>query len=63
MIGVHKNTLKRWLRDGKVSEPRNVGNGGGIKLRLWTDRDVERARKYKAANYRKGRGRKAKPKR
>jgi DNA-binding transcriptional MerR regulator len=62
IIGVHKNTLKRWLRDGKISEPRNVGNGG-IKLRLWTDRDVERARKYKQENYRKGRGRKPKSKR
>jgi hypothetical protein len=62
MVGIHKNTLKRWLRGSKVVEPRSVGNGG-IKLRLWTDRDVERVRKYKQQNYRKGRGRKAKPKR
>ena len=62
MISVHKNTLKYWLRDGKVSEPRNVGNGG-IKLRVWTDRDVEKVQKFKQPNYRKGRGRKPKSKR
>ena len=60
MVGVHKNTLKRWLRDGKVREPRNVSNGG-VEARIWTDPDVERVRKYKAANYRKGRGRRKKP--
>ncbi len=29
-------------------------------FRLWSDRDVERVKKYKAAHYRKGRGRKKK---
>jgi hypothetical protein len=33
-------------------------NGG--KLWRWTARDVERVRKWKAAHYRKGRGRKKK---
>ena len=27
-------------------------------VRLWAERDVERVRKYKEANFRKGRGRK-----
>jgi hypothetical protein len=31
-------------------------------VRLWTDADVEKVRKYKQENYRKGRGRKPKPK-
>ena len=57
IVGVHKATLIRWLLDGKVSEPRRISNGG-VDARIWTDRDVERVRKYKAANYRKGRGRK-----
>jgi len=57
MVGIHKVTLKRWLLAGKVREPRRISNGG-IQARIWTDRDVERVRKYKAANYRKGRGRK-----
>jgi hypothetical protein len=36
---------------------------GGVSVRIWTDRDVELLRKYKQNNYRKGRGRKPKPKR
>jgi hypothetical protein len=62
MIGVHKVTLQRWLLDGKTAEPKRIKNGG-VDARVWTDRDVVRIRKYKEENYRKGRGRKAKPKR
>jgi hypothetical protein len=62
MIGVHKVTLQRWLLGGKTAEPRRITNGG-MDLRLWTDRDIERVRKYKQENYRKGRGRKPKFKR
>lgn len=61
-IGVHKNTIKRWLREGKFAEPRKV-RIGNIDSRIWSDRDVGRVRKYKQENYRKGRGRKPKPKR
>lgn len=56
-VGVSKLTLVRWLVAGKIKEPRRV-NQGGQEVRIWTDRDVERVRKYKAAHYRKGRGRK-----
>ena len=62
MIGVHKATLIRWLLSGKVSEPRRISNGG-VDARVWNGRDVERAKKYKQENYRKGRGRKPKPNR
>jgi IS30 family transposase len=62
MVGVHKVTLQRWLLNRKVAEPRRISDGGVI-ARVWTDRDVERVRKYKEQNYRKGRGRKPKPKR
>jgi len=60
--GLHPVTLQRWVANRKISAPpmRRVGN---VAVRIWTDRDVERIRKYKAANYRKGRGRKPKPKR
>jgi hypothetical protein len=61
-VGVSKLTLIRWLMAGKIKEPRRVKQGG-VELRLWTGRDVERVRKYKLANYRKGRGRKPKQKR
>ncbi len=58
-VGVSKLTLTRWLKAGRIKEPRHVKQGG-IELRLWTNRDVERVRKYKKENYRKGRGRKPK---
>lgn len=61
-IGVHKITLIRWLLDGKVREPRRI-NQVGQELRVWTDRDVQRVRRYKQENYCKGRGRKPKSKR
>jgi hypothetical protein len=61
MIRVHKRTLIRWLLEGKVGEPKRVSIGL-IDSRIWADRDVERVRRYRAANYRKGRGRKKKPK-
>jgi hypothetical protein len=60
-IGVHKITLIRWLLDRKVTEPKRI-NQAGQEIRVWTDRDVKRVRRYKEENYRKGRGRKPKPK-
>jgi hypothetical protein len=62
MAGVHKRTLLGWLYSGALAEPKHHSNGGQD-VRIWTDRDVERVRRYKQENYRKGRGRKAKPKR
>jgi len=56
-IGISKRTLFRWLRDGKIAEPKRV-EYPGIVSRLWNEGDVEQLRKYKEQNYRKGRGRK-----
>ncbi|HTM42497.1 MAG TPA: hypothetical protein VL177_16380 [Terriglobales bacterium] len=52
-------TLLRWLWSGKVAEPKRQ-TVGGQDVRIWAGRDLERVRKYKLANYRKGRGRKKK---
>ena len=60
-VGIHKVTLIRWLLSGKIREPRRLKNGG-MDFRIWTDRDVERVRRYKEQFYRKGRGRKPKGK-
>jgi predicted site-specific integrase-resolvase len=62
IVGVSKVTLKRWLLAGKVKDPRRI-RIGRVSSRIWSRRDVERVRKYKENNYRKGRGRKPKPKR
>ncbi len=59
MLSIHKVTLQRWLLSGKVPEPKRIRVNGG-ETRIWTARDVERVRKWKAAHYRKGRGRKKK---
>ena len=60
-VGIGRQTLLRWLHDGRIKEPRRIRNGG-VNARIWTARDVERVKKYKAAHYRKGRGRKKKKK-
>jgi DNA-binding transcriptional MerR regulator len=59
---IHHITLQRWVSAGKIKAPRKT-RVGGVVVRLWTDSDLEKVRKFKAANYRKGRGRKPKPKR
>jgi len=56
---VDKQTLLRWLWAGKLPEPKHF-ESGAQKIRVWTDRDVRNARKYKEENYRKGGGRKKK---
>ena len=61
-VGVHTITLERWLAQEKVKSPKRLEVGGRV-VRLWTVSDVERLRKYKQQNYRKGRGRKPKGKR
>jgi predicted DNA-binding transcriptional regulator AlpA len=62
MAGINTVTLERWLASGKVESPRRLRVGGRV-VRIWTASDVERVRKHKQQNYRKGRGRKPKPKR
>jgi hypothetical protein len=60
--GVDRATLERWLASGKVARPKSLRIGQKV-FRNWTDADVERVRKFKQGNYRKGRGRKPRPKR
>jgi predicted site-specific integrase-resolvase len=58
-VGMNRVTLQRWLISGKLPEPERF-QLGGIDVRVWNDADLDRVRKYKLANYRKGRGRKKK---
>jgi predicted site-specific integrase-resolvase len=60
LLKIGRQTLHRWIASGAVSAPER-SKVGGVTVRMWTDRDVERVRKYKTVNYRKGRGRKPKP--
>ena len=61
-VGIHQATLERWLAGGKVKTPKPLRVGGKV-FRNWTALDVEGVRKFKQENYRKGRGRKPKPRR
>jgi len=43
LIGVTKQTLLNWLRQGLSTEPeRNPATG----YRLWTEKDIERIRRF-----------------
>jgi len=61
-VGIARHTLQRWIREGKVRAPKLILRGGrGV--RLWPDAYMKRLAQVKVSTYRKGRGRKAKPKR
>lgn len=57
LLKIGRQTLHRWMAIGAVSPPRRR-KVGGVTVRIWAAADVERVRKYKQQNYRKGRGRK-----
>ena len=60
IIGVNKSTLLRWLYASRVPEPKHV-TYGGQDLRMWTEDELKRVKRYKDQRYRKGRGRKKRP--
>jgi len=61
-VGISRATLERWIAGGKIPAPKMI-TFGRDEFRQWTAKDVERVQKYKQGNYRRGRGRKPKPKR
>jgi excisionase family DNA binding protein len=50
LIGIGNDTLFRWIRERKISAPQPEFVGG-IRVRLWTEADVQRVREYKAKHY------------
>ena len=62
LIGIGRQTLHRWLREFPGLAPKKQ-KVGGVVVRMWSDRELKRLKKHKQDNYRKGRGRKPKPKR
>ncbi len=46
LIGVSKATLLRWLYERRLKEPKRM-DVAGKNWRIWTDEDIERARKLK----------------
>lgn len=45
MLGISLMTLQRYIADGNWIKAPRLQKVGGMKARLWTARDIERARK------------------
>jgi len=56
-IGAGYQTMLRWLYAKKLAEPERLVLGGAT-IRLWTEADLQRARKYKLGGAAKRRSRK-----
>jgi hypothetical protein len=52
LLDITSGTIHRWIREGAVQAP-PVQSLAGMRVRLWTEEDVEIVRKYKAENYQK----------
>jgi predicted site-specific integrase-resolvase len=46
-LGISLMTLQRYIADGNWIKAPKVKQLGKVKVRLWTDRDIERARKLR----------------
>ena len=51
-IVVQRATLYEWIRKRKIPTPR-LRMASGVRLRVWTAKEVEEIKKYKAQYYRK----------
>jgi excisionase family DNA binding protein len=52
LLGITSDTLHRWIREGKVKAP-SIQSLSGMRVRMWSEEQVEVVRKYKAEHYRK----------
>jgi hypothetical protein len=43
-LGIHRVNLQKAIASGKITPP-SVTTVGGVRVRLWTTKDIERARK------------------
>jgi predicted DNA-binding transcriptional regulator AlpA len=50
LLDVTSATLHRWIKDGLVVAP-PVISLGGMQVRLWSEDEVVKLRKYKSENY------------
>ena len=56
--GVGIATLKRWIAQGKVKAPKLQRlSGVGVRIRLWTAKDISQLRKHKRDHLGEGAGR------
>jgi predicted DNA-binding transcriptional regulator AlpA len=50
MLNIGTDTLHRWMREKAVPTP-PIKSVGGMSVRLWSEKDVDNAKKYKAEHY------------
>ena len=50
LLNIASGTFHRWIRERRIEAPPPEVLGG-MKVRLWTEEDVEKVRKYKAEHY------------
>jgi hypothetical protein len=62
ILNIGTDTLHRWMRENVVPTP-PIQSVGGMSIRLWSEDNLEKAKKYKAEHYWGKGGRKKKEKR
>jgi predicted DNA-binding transcriptional regulator AlpA len=50
ILNITSATLHRWMREKRIQAP-PTQSLGGMQVRLWSEKDVEKVRKYKAKHY------------
>jgi excisionase family DNA binding protein len=50
LLGIASGTFHRWIRENRIEAP-PAQTLGGMQVRLWTDADIAKVRKYKAEHY------------
>jgi len=61
LLGITSDTLHRWIREGRVEAP-SIRSLGRMRVRIWSEEQVELVRKYKGEHYRKKPNRKKRKK-
>jgi excisionase family DNA binding protein len=49
-LGVRRTTLYKWIREKEIPAPK-VLFVSGIRLRVWTEKQMAKLREYKASSY------------
>jgi Prophage CP4-57 regulatory protein (AlpA). len=50
LLGIGTETIYRWMHEGSIPTP-PLQSLAGMRVRIWSEDDLEAARKYKAAHY------------
>jgi predicted site-specific integrase-resolvase len=59
LLGVHRGTLRRWIKRGVIPEP-IAEDVAGSRLRYWTAVGLAKVKQYKEKHFRDGQGRRSK---